>query len=101
MAGVQCLDSILLCGLRVTALTSTGKVAPGPNNYATTNRETKLGFTSDVDNGKDLYYRNGCDGPLAAYKSQPLLKRMTLALDLFGIDPAINSLMLNAAAIDD
>ncbi len=101
MAGTQCLDSIKICALRVTALLSTGKIAPGPNNYATTDKETKLGFTADVDNGKDLYYRNGCDAPLAAYKSQPLLKRFTLALDLFGIDPAFNILMLNASAIDD
>ncbi len=98
---VSCLDSIKICGLRVTALTSTGKVAPGPNNYVTTNSETKFGFTADVDAGKDLYYRNACDQPRAAYKSQPLLKRWTLALDLFGIDPALQILMLNSSAVDD
>jgi hypothetical protein len=101
MAEVFCLDSIKLCALRVTALTSTGHVSPTSNNYATTDRETRLGFTADVDQGKDLYYRNACDNPLAAYKSQPLLKRFNMALDLFGIDPAVNSLLLNATVIDD
>lgn len=97
----QCLNSIKICALRVTSLLSTGEVAPEPNNYAVTNRETRLGFTADIDAGKDLYYRNGCDAPLAAYKSQPLLKRFNLALDLFGIDPAVNALLLNASIVDD
>lgn len=97
----KCLDSIKLCALRVTALTAVGNVAPAPNNYVSTNREVKLDFTADIDTGKDLFYRNGSDAPLASYKSPQLVKRQSLAIDLFGIDPAVESLILGAALIDD
>lgn len=97
----KCLDSLKICALRVTALTSLGNVAAGPNNYVTTNRETKLGFTADTDAGKDLFYRNGCDQPIAAYKSPTLLKRFTMALDLFGLEPAVQSTLVGAAVISD
>jgi hypothetical protein len=97
----SCFDSLKICALRVTALDNVGNVAPGPNNAVATARETQLQFTGDVDQGKDLFYRNGCDKPLAAYKSQALLKRFTLQLDLFGIEPAVQSLMLGATIEDD
>lgn len=96
-----CLNSIKLCALRVTALTALGAVAAGPNNYVSTDREVKLDFTPDIDQGKDLFYRNGCDAALASYKSNPILKRLTLAIDLFGIEPAVQSLMLAGALISD
>lgn len=97
----SCFDSIKICALRVTALDNVGNVAAGPNNFVSTNRETQLQFTGDVDAGKDLFYRNGCDAPLAAYKSQALLKRFNLQLDLFGVEPAVQSLILGASIIDD
>lgn len=96
-----CLDSIKICALRGTLLDSLGNVAAGPNNFVSTNRETKLDFTADIDQGKDLFYRNGCDKALASYKSDPLVKRETLAIDLFGIEPALEALFLNDALIDD
>lgn len=97
----RCLDSLKLCALRVTALDSLGNVAAGPNNFVSTDREISLEFTGDVDQGKDLFYRNGCDAPLATYKSPALLKRFTLSVDLFGLEPAVQSLMLGAAIIVD
>lgn len=97
----QCLDSIKICALRVTLLTGVGNVASGANNTVSTNRETKLGWTADTDKGKDLFYRNGCDQGLAAYKSPELLKRFTTALDTFGLEPAVQSLLLGSAVIDD
>ena len=97
----QCLDSIKICALRATLLNNLGDIAAGPNNYATTNRELKLGWTADTDKGKDLFYRNGCDQGLAAYKSPELLKRFTTALDTFGLDPALLSILLGSAVIND
>ena len=46
--------SIKICALRITTLNALGDVGPGPNNYAATQRETKLGCTADTDKGKDL-----------------------------------------------
>jgi hypothetical protein len=97
----KCLDSIKICALRATLLTATGAVAAGPNNYVSTARETKLDFTADIDQGKDLFYRNGCDRALASYKSDPLVKRETIAIDLFGIEPAVEALILGDVLIDD
>lgn len=96
-----CLDSIKICALRATLLNNIGDVAAGPNNYVSTNRETKFGWTADTDKGKDLFYRNGCDQPLAAYKSPELLKRFTTALDTFGLEPAVQSILLGATVLDD
>lgn len=96
-----CLDSIKICALRVTALDQLGNVATGPNNYVTSNRENSLEYTGDVDQGKDLFYRNGCDVALASYKSPGLLKRFNLTLDRFGIEPAVESIMLGAPILDD
>lgn len=97
----ECLDSIKICALRVTSLLSTGAVAPGPNNFVATNRESQFQFTGVVDKGKDLFYRNGCDAPLANYKSPDLLRRFDLSLDLFGLEPAVQSILLGAPIIDD
>lgn len=96
-----CLDSIKICALRLTLLDAVGNVAEGPNNFVSTDRETKLDFTADLDQGKDLFYRNGCDRALASYKSDPLVKRETIAIDLFGIEPAVESLVLGDVLIDD
>lgn len=96
-----CLDSIKICALRVTALDDSGNVASGPNNFVALNRLMTLGWTPDIDAGKDLFYRNGCDAALGSYKSQPLLKRFTLALALFGLEAAVQSLLTGAPVIDD
>lgn len=96
-----CVDSIKICALRVTALDDLGNVAEGPNNYVATNRESQLQYTGNVDKGKDLYYRNGCDQPLATYKSPELLKRFDLSLDLYSLEPAVQSLLLGAPILDD
>lgn len=96
---IKCLDSLLLCGLRVTALDGLGNVATGPNNFASTNRELSLGFTADIDQGKDIFNRNGCDAALNEYKSPPLTKRLNLAFVTMGLDIALQSLMLGATLI--
>jgi len=96
-----CVDSIKICALRVTLLDSLGNVASGSNNYVSTNRESQLDFTGNVDKGKDLFYRNGCDQPLANYKSPELLRRFDLSLNLFGLEPAVQSLLLGAPILSD
>jgi len=96
-----CVDSIKICALRVTLLDSLGNVAPGPNNYVATNRESQLQYTGNVDRGKDLFYRNGCDQPLATYKSPDLLKRFDLQVDFYSLEPAVQSIMLGAPILLD
>lgn len=96
---IKCLDSLKLCALRITLLDSLGNVATGPNNFVTTNREISLGFTADVDQGKDIFNRNACDAALNEYKSPPLTKRLNLALVNMGLDIGIQSLMLGAPVI--
>lgn len=96
-----CFNPIKICALRVTLLSNLGDVAGGSNNFAVSQVETKLGYTADTDKGKDLYYRDGCDGPLAAYKSPELLKRFTLALETIGLDPALLALLTGASVLDD
>ena len=96
-----CLQVIKICAMRATLLSPLGDVASGSNNFVSTTTETKIGFTADTDKGKDLDYRNGCDGPLAAYKSPELLKRFTLALETIGFDPALQSLLTGASVLDD
>lgn len=96
-----CLDSIKISALRVTALDDQGNVADGANNYVALNRLMTLGWTPDVDAGKDLFYRNGCDAALASYKSQPLLKRIILALALFGLEPPATSLLTGSPVVTD
>lgn len=98
---IKCLSSLKLCALRATLLDGLGNVAEGPNNFVTTNREMTLEYTGDVDQGKDLFYRNGCDQPLATYKSPPLLKRFNLSLDLFGLDTAVQAIILGATVVLD
>lgn len=97
----KCLDSIKLCALRVTDLDALGNVAAGPNNFVAFSRELTFGWTPDNDAGKDLFYRDGCDRPLATYKSPTLTKRYTTAIGLFGLEPAATSLMLGATVVDD
>ena len=96
-----CADSIKICALRVTLLDDLGNVADGPNNYVVTNRESQLQYTPVVDQGKDLFYRNGCDEPLANYKSQALLRRFDITVDLYSFEPAVQSLLLGAPILDD
>ena len=96
-----CVDSIKICALRVTLLDSVGNVAPGPNNYVSTRSLSQFQFTGNVDKGKDLFYRDGCDRPRATYKSPDLLKRFDLQVDTFGLEPAVQSIMLGAPILDD
>ncbi len=96
-----CVDSIKICALRVTLLDALGNIAPGPNNYVSTNRESQLQYTGNVDKGKDLFYRNGCDQPLATYKSPDLLKRFDLQVDFYSLEPAVQAIMLGAPILLD
>lgn len=96
-----CLDSIKICALRVTLLTPLGAVAPGSNNFISTTSLSQFQFTGNVDKGKDLFYRDGCDHPRATYKSPDLLKRFDLQVDTYGLEPAVQSIMLGAPALDD
>lgn len=98
---VVCVDSIKICALRITLLDDLGNVADGPNNFVTTNRESQLEYTGVTDKGKDLFYRNGCDLPLANYKSADLLRYFNLTVDFFSLEPAVQSIMLGAAVLDD
>ncbi len=95
------IDSIKLCALRVTLLDSLGNVAPGPNNYVATIAESRIQYTGVVDQGKDLYYRDGCDRPRFSYKSPTLLRRFDLQVDQYGLEPAVQSIMLGAPVLDD
>jgi hypothetical protein len=101
MTPATCFNILKICALRVTLLNDVGDVASGSNNFCTSIVETKVGWTADTDKGKDLFYRGGCDQALAAYKSPELLKRMTLALDTIGIDPALMVLLLASTPLDD
>lgn len=96
-----CVDSIKICALRVTLLDALGNTATGPNNYVATNRESTLEYTGVTDKGKDLFYRNGCDQPLANYKSPDLLRYFNLTVDFFSLEPAAFSLLLGAPVLDD
>ena len=96
-----CPDSIKICALRVTLLDQLGNVAAGPHNYVSTNRESQFQYTGVIDRGKDLFYRNGCDAPLANYKSPDLLRRFDLTVDLFGPIPTFQSLLLGAPVLED
>lgn len=96
-----CVDSIKICALRVTLLDDLGNTAAGPNNFVATNRENQLEYTGVTDKGKDLFYRNGCDLPLANYKSADLLRYFNLTVDFFSLEPAVQSIMLGAAILDD
>jgi hypothetical protein len=96
-----CVDSIKLCALRVTLLDLLGNVASGPNNFVSSDRQSQLQYTGVVDKGKDLFYRNGCDRPLATYKSPDLLRRFDLQLDRYSLEPAVESIMLGAPILLD
>ncbi len=96
-----CADSIKICALRITLLDEVGNVAPEPNNYVATARESQLQYTPVIDQGKDIFVRNGCDQPLANYKSPALLRRFDLVVDLYGFEPAVQSLLLGAPILDD
>lgn len=96
---MKCLDSLKLCALRFTLLDTLGNVADLPNNSVVTNREISLGFTADVDQGKDIFNRNACDDALNEYKSPPLTKRLNLAMVNMGLDIAIQSLLLGGDVI--
>ena len=98
---IHCVDSIKICALRITLLDDLGNTATGPNNYVSTNRESQLQYTGVTDKGKDLFYRNGCDLPLANYKSPDLLRRFDLQVDLYSLEPAVQSIMLGAPVLDD
>lgn len=96
-----CGSSILACGLRVTLLTDTGAVAPGPNNYYVTKNMIQITATPEIEAGSDRTLKSGCDCIIATAKFPDLLKRFNFEIQLGALEPALISLMTGGAVIFD
>lgn len=96
-----CLSSLHLCRFRVTRLDALGNVVVAANNSYVTDNAISLGVTPDIETGPETVLRSGCDEIKAQRKSDDLLKRFNLQLDLLSIDPELVEMLTGASVITD
>lgn len=99
MATEYCDESVKLCALRVTALTTAGAVAAGPNNSYVTDNTISLSPTGDIQVGVESTLVGGCGQIVATFKDPDRLKRFNLSLVLGTPDPALTSMLLGGSLV--
>lgn len=91
-----------LCALRITRLISTtGCVAPSPDNSFVTTELISLQLTPVIEAGADTTLTGGCDCVIASYRGIDKLKRFEFTITNPKLSPALYEMMIGGGIIND
>lgn len=91
-----------LCALRITRLISTtGCVAPSPDNSFVTTELISLQLTPVIEAGADTTLTGGCDCVIASYRGIDKLKRFEFTITNPKLSPALYEMMIGGGIISD
>lgn len=92
-----CGTLIKVCRARVTRLTSTGAVAPAPNNHVVTGSIVEATITPEILEGERRTLINGCDCPQVTYRGKDKLIAFGLSITFSAMIPALIEILTGAA----
>lgn len=99
---VPCGISLGVCRLRVTKLDAvTGCVASEADNYIVLEDVIQVQFQPSIETGQDTTLVGGCGCKIASYKSEDIVKRYDLNLQVPTYSPALQSLLLGTQVLFD
>jgi len=92
-SGNTCPVVLQACAIRLARLDAIGVPAPGPNNLYVSDGMIELTYTEEVEKGTDVTVKNGRGDICASFRTDDLLKRVTLNLVICPYDPELFELL--------